>query len=231
MESATALIKKPMKKTNTLRKNFILSMSLLMLGGTANAALVAHGVGAAGGATEPGDYLTLTGIAGDGGDGVTFTYDIILTGALVRTTANGFNDASLGNDYTTTDSFENGDAFTVEIDITSVTGGTVDFDGFSGFTAGAASGADGFLINGVNYRVSGGDEAISNNGYEAFSSNLFAGPDGGTFAATALAQTSTDNGVVLTGLSWEFTTTVIPEPSSTALLGLGGLALILRRRR
>lgn len=28
-----------------------------------------------------------------------------------------------------------------------------------------------------------------------------------------------------------FSTTVVPEPSSTALLGLGGLALILRRRK
>jgi len=40
-----------------------------------------------------------------------------------------------------------------------------------------------------------------------------------------------------TGLAWDlnfaanFNTDVVPEPSSTALLGLGGLALILRRRK
>jgi len=55
----------------------------------------------------------------------------------------------------------------------------------------------------------------------------------------------TDNGLALTGASsgWSFAvdnsgsngllkaTYAVPEPSSTALLGLGGLALILRRRR
>ena len=38
-------------------------------------------------------------------------------------------------------------------------------------------------------------------------------------------------GIRLRDLDLEFETVLIPEPSSTALLGLGGLALILRRRK
>ncbi|MGB0992887.1 MAG: PEP-CTERM sorting domain-containing protein [Akkermansiaceae bacterium] len=51
---------------------------------------------------------------------------------------------------------------------------------------------------------------------------------GGTFAANSFASNSLD---------WDqeflatWSTTPVPEPSSTALLGLGGLALILRRRK
>jgi len=38
-------------------------------------------------------------------------------------------------------------------------------------------------------------------------------------------------GNAYSGATFNFSTTPIPEPSSTALLGLGGLALILRRRK
>ncbi len=193
------------------------------------AALVAHGVGAAGGALSldsPVDYSSLTGISASS-DGVSFTYDITITAALVRTTeathlGNGENGAF--------ESFIDAHPFSVSISINpaSISGGTVTFDGFTGFTAAAASGGDGFAIDGTEYRVVGGDVTIANNGYHALSSNLDPGATGGTFAATALA--TTNNGVILSGLSWEFTTAV-PEPSSAALLGLGGLALILRRRK
>lgn len=53
----------------------------------------------------------------------------------------------------------------------------------------------------------------------------------GTFTADAITQdiTLTGSDVGLTG--YVLRVTPVPEPSSTALLGLGGLALILRRRR
>ncbi|MFK7909364.1 MAG: PEP-CTERM sorting domain-containing protein [Akkermansiaceae bacterium] len=51
-------------------------------------------------------------------------------------------------------------------------------------------------------------------------------PPGGTFAISAWAR-GDDPVRSATGLNITF----VPEPSSTALIGLGGLALLLRRRR
>ena len=60
----------------------------------------------------------------------------------------------------------------------------------------------------------------------------------GTFVADAATQNFTVegfNGATSTGAQLNavtvFETTAVPEPSSTALLGLGGLALIMRRRK
>ena len=58
--------------------------------------------------------------------------------------------------------------------------------------------------------------------------------DASTLAATAgedlnLNITSSGNGTAIDSVSLEVNT--VPEPSSAALLGLGGLALILRRRK
>lgn len=201
--------------------------SILALIATSNAATISHGVGNAGGASSPGVYTLLNDIAATDGD-VSFTYDIIITGATVRS-----GDASLGNGHEASgiNSFADNSAFSVEIsiDAASITGGTVSFDGFTGITAAGASGSDGFTIGGTAYRISGGDVAIANNTYKVIAATG-AGTTGGTFDATSHG---TGNGVVLSGLSWDFTTTTasVPEPSSTALLGLGGLALILRRRK
>lgn len=48
-------------------------------------------------------------------------------------------------------------------------------------------------------------------------------------ASNQIQYTSTGDGA--TAQSITFNPTAVPEPSSTALLGLGGLALILRRRK
>ncbi len=53
-------------------------------------------------------------------------------------------------------------------------------------------------------------------------------PDSDT-ADTAVTFTSTDAVTVIRDLDFSFE--VVPEPSSTSLLGLGGLALLARRRR
>ena len=50
---------------------------------------------------------------------------------------------------------------------------------------------------------------------------------GGTLNLTA----NTTRSANLFGIGGDFTVTAVPEPSSAALLGLGGLALILRRRK
>jgi hypothetical protein len=53
-----------------------------------------------------------------------------------------------------------------------------------------------------------------------------------TFVVTGVDDATNDNGGLrIRRNDSELEFTVVPEPSSTALLGLGGLALILRRRR
>ena len=51
----------------------------------------------------------------------------------------------------------------------------------------------------------------------------------GTFTADATTQEVTMNGNIMNGMQLRHIP--VPEPSTTALLGLGGLALILRRRK
>ena len=189
------------------RTPIIISTVVFMaLGGISNAAIIHHGIGTRWDAINAGDYANLTNIAGES-DGVSFTYDIILTGATP------INSTRLGNGFGNLDAFGQNDQFSVEIAIDqgSVTGGTVVFDGFTGFAAGYASRSDGFIIDGVTYRTVGesaGDITINNEEYTPFTSNLFAGITGGTFAAQA--KIGTNNGVALSGLAWEFDITPAP---------------------
>ena len=63
-----------------------------------------------------------------------------------------------------------------------------------------------------------------------FTGALVLGPGAHTFTLMASdGGTSAGNNVGIDNLS--FNGTVVPEPSSAALLGLGGLALVMRRRK
>ncbi len=81
--------------------------------------------------------------------------------------------------------------------------------------------------------ISMGDGSASHigSGIATSSNNSF------TFTASAATETLSvaynyTNGNSVTGFnSTNFTVTAVPEPSSAALLGLGGLTLILRRRK
>ena len=79
------------------------------------------------------------------------------------------------------------------------------------------------LTNGnLSNRFAGGGEATKANGIVAF---------GGITAQYIGIEMISNNGSSKTGLSEIAITTVVPEPTTTALLGLGGLALIFRRRK
>ena len=63
--------------------------------------------------------------------------------------------------------------------------------------------------------------------YGAFENDLYT-IDVSTGSASLVGSALVNN---WEGLAWSASPSAVPEPSSTALLGLGGLALILRRRR
>ena len=72
---------------------------------------------------------------------------------------------------------------------------------------------DGNTTNtGNTFAHGAGNLAVSNNSFDL-----------------ALTDLNRNDAVVIQG--FEFAVVPIPEPSSTALLGLGGLAMILRRRK
>ena len=122
---------------------------------------------------------------------------------------------------------------TGELDLSNLTAGgfTIDIDSLAGAVAGDALGFDTFLEDGLDP----GDHdysfiiASASDGITGFNANLFTLDDSGfsNFEPDFgwywdIVQI--DNDLVLQAYA-------VPEPSSTALLGLGGLALALRRRR
>lgn len=54
---------------------------------------------------------------------------------------------------------------------------------------------------------------------------------GQTLLLTVGDSSSNDSQFAITGIQYDNDVFAVPEPSSTALLGLGGLALLLRRRK
>ncbi|MFK7911084.1 MAG: PEP-CTERM sorting domain-containing protein [Akkermansiaceae bacterium] len=227
-------------------KTTVTLLAISALTATSNAATLYHAIGPVSNSSNsltagsPTNWVDIVGstLSVDDGSGVTFDYTATLSGADIITLTQLRNG---------TVNFSQGDVFSVTIAISNVAGGTVNFDGFTYIDAGQTdnnSRREGFSIDGTDYvrnadynllGVSGavvGTE-IGANGVN-ISPAVFAGDGtGGIFTATAIAGIQAGgsaNGVRLDGLEWSFTTAV-PEPSSTALLGLGGLALILRRRK
>lgn len=98
---------------------------------------------------------------------------------------------------------------------------------FSSFTVGAASNAN----DGVNITFGGAttNQNLNSANIIANGSDTFALSGTGASLSLAVDSGQSNNRWSVTGL--EVSYTAVPEPSSTALLGLGGLALILRRRK
>lgn len=113
------------------------------------------------------------------------------------------------------------------------------------FATNTVTKTSGGTLNTFEVREGGGSGAFSNRFGTILSSNVV---NSDTFSGVARFDVATTSSIVnadLDGLAvhWGFdagfadrgtligTTAAVPEPSSSALIGLGGLALILRRRR
>jgi hypothetical protein len=218
-------------------KKITLVAALAATIGAANAATI-HTWGSdgfAGGSQAVGDVLTSwqtigvnntansytsAAIAGNA-DGEAFTYTVTVTGfglennLGLNTDEGGTLSDGTGSGNTIT--FADGEGFDVSITILT---GNVKFDGFTSFANGANANAEGSVVNGTSYRRNNATGVQGIGGTPFW--NLAGAPEA-TFVSRSDGAT--------VGRFVEGSFSAVPEPSSTALLGLGSLALILRRRK
>lgn len=74
-------------------------------------------------------------------------------------------------------------------------------------------------------------DALANTTWSNVSAAGIANSGSDLFVQITLIDSSINGQIAIDTISLDHTVTAVPEPSSTTLLGLGGLALILRRRK
>ncbi|MDG1357389.1 MAG: autotransporter-associated beta strand repeat-containing protein [Akkermansiaceae bacterium] len=116
---------------------------------------------------------------------------------------------------------------TGELDLTNLTAGGFTIDITSLTTANDSGLAAGFDYSGLAYGDPFGTTFIiaSADTISGFNASLF------TLDDSAFVNGKLDWSIIESGTDLMLTAVFVPEPSSTALLGLGGLALMLRRKR
>lgn len=166
---------------------------------------------------------------GTADDSITVNLLVTTDGSNIQTsgtTAAGW----LSSGATTMNS--NGDQLTIAFDSISavLSGGgapaTLSFDGFSSVNWGSWATGHTAVVNGVSNAYVDG---IANKSQTVSGNSLVT-----EFDTAANTGAAADAAGSWRAEGWNFAVTAtapVPEPSSTALLGLGGLALILRRRK
>ena len=81
------------------------------------------------------------------------------------------------------------------------------------------------------YNVTTDIDALANITWDNITSSTIANTGSDLFVEITFVDTNANGQLAIDTFSLDYTAAPIPEPSSTALLGLGGLALILRRRK
>lgn len=158
-------------------------------------------------------------------EGGTFTFTITATQAGgTATYLNSFGNWSVEGG-TADGQIDSGEALTLTGSLSDfgggLTAGDVSFDGFSIVRLGGHGAGDTGLIE----NTGGADVAIvTAKAVDDYAIDL-------SSAFTVIADAGTTINVQSFDAQFTVATVAVPEPSSTALLGLGGLALILRRRK
>lgn len=179
-------------------------------------------------------------------DDVDFTYQVRITTvdtSVAQTAQLDFRNSGDGfvlNTGASNNEFSPEFGLTFEIINLTDTGGTANttldasFDGFVSFASGNVSGADRnwAVTNSSNDTLNfvGGGSAKTSSANDVDSTTLLAHTSGDDFLSF-VADGEDDGDFRNIQFQFSTTTAAVPEPSSTALFSLGGLALILRRRK
>jgi len=164
-------------------------------------------------------------LTGDGSANDSFTFETIVTASgdagTVQVNAGDYGHNGNGNNQIN----GIGELLTYNVQNTAVSFGdnnasldSIDFNGFTAIWLDRAGNSEGFIYtdDGTQYLASG--------------QKTLAAADLDGFTVSGI-DTNANNRVRIGGADFSYTITAVPEPSSAALLGLGGIALILRRRK
>lgn len=194
-----------------MRILFLTAVAAIGLCVPANAAFVSWTLTSGG----TGNPLTFTASGSEAG--VSFSSAVTLSNGLFDLNSNGTGTGvSFGGD---TNAINSGQGLAVNAaTITSVTGGTVAFDGFSAVSLVGFEAGDTGLVNGV---------AVAANGFTGVAGTPT------TFTLIGTGDAAGTPGFQANGLVGNFTVTptAVPEPSSMAALAIIGIGGVVGRRR
>jgi len=175
-----------------------------------------------GGTISPLNILTVT-MAGLSDGGVTFDAALTVVGSAdLDIISTGLGVLGGGTDLVNA-----GEFLTFTMAVSNVSGGTINFDGFTDVDFNNLGATDAATLSLDASEATSGDNFFTTaTGAENVDISGIS-----PIAFSAIANASASNSFRIDDVTGSFTGTVVPEPSSTALLGLGGLVLILRRRK